>query len=142
MTIEEMFLLAFVMVAIPLVLIGAPIFVFTGGMQSFALRPLERCFGGLKLHETPQPGDVSCVYHSYRGFLLWFVQTEHHIHAPPADALKALRRLRLFNLTWGLLSYGLLFVPLLAIGNYYVQERSILRQTAAQRDEQGANEKS
>lgn len=139
MTTEDMFLLAFVVVAIPLVLVGVPIFLLTGGMQRFALRPLERCFAGLKLHETPQPGDVSCVYHSYRGFLLWFVQTEHHIHAPPADALEALRRLLRFNLTWGLLSYGLLFVPLLAIGNYYAQKRSIQRQTTAQTDEQRAN---
>jgi hypothetical protein len=33
-----------------------------------------------------------------------------------------------FNLTWGMLSYGLLFVPLLAIGNYFAQKRSIAKQ--------------
>lgn len=131
MPVADTLLILFVLVAVPLVLIGVPIFLLTGGMQKFALRPLERCFVGLDLHDSPRPGDVSCVYHSYRGFLLWFVQTEHQIHAPPHDALAALRRLLRFNLTWGLLSYGLLFVPLLAIGNYYAQKRLVLKQANA-----------
>ena len=39
-----------------------------------------------------------------------------------------LARLLRFNLTWGMLSYGLLFVPFLAIGNYLAQKRSIEKQ--------------
>jgi hypothetical protein len=56
------------------------------------------------------------------------VQDEHRIYAPPADARLLLTRLFRFNLTWGMLSYGLLFVPLLAIGNYHAQKRSIENQ--------------
>ena len=65
------------------------------------------------------------MYHTYRGFLVWFVQEEHRVCAPPEDAKILLARLLRFNLTWGMLSYGLLFVPLFAIGNYVVQKRSI-----------------
>ena len=125
MTIGERILMAFVLIAIPLTFIGVPIFVFMGGIQKFALKPLQKRFAGLNLHESPEPGDVEIVYHTYRGFLVWFVQDEHCIYAPPADARLLLTRLLRFNLTWGMLSYGLLFVPLLAIGNYYAQKRSI-----------------
>ncbi len=128
MTIGERLLILFVMIAVPLTFIGVPIFVFTGGIQKFALKPLQKRFAGLDLHESMEPGDVGFVYHTYRGFLVWFVQDEHRVYAPPADARLLLTRLLRFNLTWGMLSYGLLFVPLIAIGNYYVENRSIENQ--------------
>lgn len=128
MTIGERILILFVLIAVPLTFIGVPIFVFMGGIQKFALKPLQKRFAGLNLHESLQPGDVEIVYHTYRGFLVWFVQDEHRIYAPPADARLLLTRLLRFNLTWGMLSYGLLFVPLLAIGNYHAQKRSIENQ--------------
>lgn len=140
MTIGERLLILFVMIAVPLTFIGVPIFVFMGGIHQFALKPLQRRCAGLDLHETAQPGDVYFVYHTYRGFLVWFVQDEHRVCAPPEDARVLLTRLLRFNLTWGMLSYGLLFVPLLAIGNYFAQKRSIEKQErelATHSDEQG-----
>jgi hypothetical protein len=125
MTLGERLLILFAMLAFPLVVIGVPIFVLMGGPKKFAMRPLERCFSGLELHDTPQPGDVSCVYHSYRGLFVYFVQTEHQIYAPPSQAKELLKRLLRFNLTWGMLSYGLLFIPFIAIANYYSQKSLI-----------------
>jgi len=128
MTIGERLLILFVMIAVPMTFIGVPIFVFMGGIQKFALKPLQRRFNGIDLHASPQPGDVCFVYHTYRGFLVWFVQDEHRVCASAVDAKLLLNRLLRFNLTWGMLSYGLLFVPLLAIGNYVSQKRSIEKQ--------------
>lgn len=128
MTIGERLLILLVMIAIPLTFIGVPIFVFMGGIQKFALKPLQNRFTGLDLHDSRQSGDVCFTYHTYRGFLLWFVQDEHLVCASPEDARLLLARLLRFNLTWGMLSYGLLFVPFLAVGNYYFQKRSIAKQ--------------
>lgn len=129
MTIGERILIIAVLIAVPLLLIGFPIYLLMGGLRTFALRPLERAFSGLTLREAPEPGDVYVVYHTYRGFLLWCMQSEHRFAAPPAEALLVLKRLLRFNLTWGMMSYGLLFVPFFAIGNYFAQKRSIEHQT-------------
>jgi hypothetical protein len=88
-------------------------------------------FNDLRVHETAEPGDVLLVYHTYRGFLLTVTQEEHRIFAPAADAERLLGRLFRFNLTWGTLSRGLVIIPLLAIGNYYAQLRSIRKQSSA-----------
>lgn len=114
-----------------LIFVGVPVFVFSGGLRSFALKPLQRRFEGIEQHSIAQDSDVSFVYHTYRGFLLWFVQTEHRVIAPASDAEKLLGRLLRFNLTWGLLSYGVIFIPFLAIGNYFAQRRSISKQSNA-----------
>jgi hypothetical protein len=108
------------------------VYLLFGGLNTFALRPLRRCFEGLDLHETPAGGDVSFVYHTYRGLLFWFTQTEHRVFAPPEDAQRLLKRLLRFNLTWGLLSWGVLFIPFFAYGNYLAQRRSIEKQLAMQ----------
>ncbi len=102
--------------------------VFGGGIAKFALRPLKRCFNGTEPRETPERGDVSFTYHTYRGLLIWVTQDEHNVHASCDDARTILRRLLRFNLTWGMLSYGLLFVPFLAIGNYKRQMKIIEQQ--------------
>lgn len=128
MTWGERLLILFVVVAVPLTFIGVPIFVLMGGIQKFALRPLQRCFASCDLHPCLKPGDVSFVYHTYRGFLLWSVQDEHRVFASPADAKILLKRLLRFNLTWGLLGYGFLFIAPLAVLNYYAQKRSIAEQ--------------
>jgi hypothetical protein len=104
------------------------IYLMTGGLYSFARRPLERCFEGIQLHGTRQPGDVSFVYHTYRGLFLWFTQSEHRVNAPYDDAERLLKRLLRFNLTWGMLSYGMLFIPFMACGNYRQQLRHIREQ--------------
>lgn len=127
---ERVGLIAFA-ISIPLGLIGFAVYLLTGGLYSFALRPLQRRFEGIELHDKLKPGDVHFVYHTYRGLLLWFTMSEHHVIAPAADAEKLLRRLLWFNLTWGMLSYGMLFIPLLALLNYFAQRRSIHQQLSA-----------
>src|SRR5437868_63396 len=116
------------LVGVPLVLIGIPIYLLSGGLKTFGLGALQRCFRDVRLHDRPQPGDVCFRYHTYRGFLLWFVQTEHVVVAPLVDSERLLNRLLRYNLTWGLLSYGMLFILPLACGNYLVQKRSMRRQ--------------
>ena len=119
-----------VVLAVPVVLVAVPIYLLAGGLQGFARKPLERRFAGLKINAIPQVGDVTVVYHTYRGALLWAMQDEHVIHANPEDARESLRRLLRFNLTWGMLSYGMILIPFLAIGNYRTQMDSIDRQLA------------
>lgn len=102
--------------------------VFGGGMARFGLSALRRRFDGIQVHEQPTFGDVSFVYHTYRGLLIWSTQDEHVVHAPPEDAEKLLKRLLRFNLTWGMISSALLFVPFLAISNYRTQLNSIRTQ--------------
>lgn len=115
-------------VGVVLILVLVPLYLLFGGLRSFALRPLRRRFAGLRLHETPEPGDVLLVYHTYRGLLLWVTQDEHRVFAPPQDAERLLGRLLRFNLSWGMLSCGLLFIPLVAVSSYYGQRRSIREQ--------------
>jgi len=127
---SDRLLIVAVLIAVPLLMIGLPIYLLFGGLRTFALRPLKRCFEGINVHPSPLPGDVTVVYHTYRGLLLWCTQDEHIIFAPPDEALKLLKRLRRFNLTWGLLSYGMLLIPLLTLGNYAAQVRSVEEQRA------------
>ncbi|PQO28185.1 hypothetical protein [Blastopirellula marina] len=115
----------------PLLLIGIPIWVLWVGIDNIGLGTLKKCYRGIELHETPQEGDVTFTYHTYRGILVWSTQNEHRICAPADDALKLLGRLLRYNLTMGMLSAGLVFVPFLAIGNYIAQRRSIFNQIAA-----------
>jgi hypothetical protein len=108
-----------------------PVLLLTGGLRKVGARALSRCFEGLTFHDRLEAGDVALVYHTYRGLLIWGVQTEHRIYAPPTDAEDLLERLMRFNLTWGLLSFGTVAIPFLAIGNYMAQRRSLARQVAA-----------
>ena len=93
--------------------------------------PLAKKYEGIDAHETPTTGDVQFVFHTYHGFLLWVDQTEHRVSCPPDDARTLLRRLHRFNLTWGMLSYGLVFVPFLSFFNYLAQKRAITKQQRA-----------
>ncbi len=88
----------------------------------------ERAFSGLEVFSDPAPGRVAVVFHTYYGFLVYFVQTEYRFWANPEDARTALRRLHHFNLTWGFFAAGALLIPLFSIGNYWAQLRSIRRQ--------------
>jgi hypothetical protein len=92
----------------------------------------SRAFDGLKVQDGPGPGLVLVVFHTYYGFIVFGVQTEHRFWAPPDDAREALWRLHRFNLTWGLLARGGPLIPPLSFGNYLAQKRSIRQQEAAQ----------
>ena len=93
--------------------------------------PLAKRYAGIEVHDLPVPGDVQFVYHTYHGFLVFFVQTEHRVSCPPEGASTLLGRFLRFNLTWGMFGYGLVFVPFLAFFNYLAQQRSITKQEAA-----------
>ena len=100
------------------------------GYEHLARRSLERKYADLAVHPEPQPGDVVLTYHTYHGLIAWFTQTPHHVALSPEDARRLLGRLLRFNLTWGLVTYGALFIPPLAILNYFAQRRSIAAQQA------------
>jgi hypothetical protein len=112
------------------VVIVFPLFLLFGGLRTSALKPLRRRYDGIRLREVREAGDVLLVYHTYRGLLLWVTQDEHRVLASVADAERLLRRLLRFNLTLGMLSHGLLFIPFLAVGNYYAQRRPIRGQSS------------
>ena len=97
-----------------------------------AERSLARCYDRLAASSEPQASnDVRLVFHTYHGFLVDFIQTEHAVFLPPDDARELLRRLNRFNLTWGLLCRGALFVYFLSPLNRIAQSRSIRRQETA-----------
>ena len=125
------FLVVIVAMLSPFLLIGIPIWVLWVGIDNIGLGTLRKCFRGIDLHETPQLGDVTFTYHTYRGILVWSIQEEHTIWAEPVEARKLLGRLLRFNLTMGMLGAGMVFIPLLAIGNYLAQRRSIAKQVRA-----------
>ena len=93
-------------------------------------RALERAYTGIDIHTVPAPGDVVLIYHTYHGFIAWNSETTHRIVLPPEHARELLGRLLRFNLTWGMTSHGMIFVPLLAISNYIAQRSSISKQEA------------
>lgn len=110
------------------IIVVVPYLFLFGGAEKFLRKTLLRRYDGLILHVIPESGDVQCVYHTYRGLLIWFTQDEHRIIGPPEAAIALLKRLLRFNLTWGMMSYGFLFIPIFAITNYLVQRRAIERQ--------------
>lgn len=91
------------------------------GYQALAARSLRRQYFGLAIHGVPERGDVRITYHTYHGFIAWFTQTEHRVVLPPSDARKLLGRLLRFNLVWGLVTAGVVFIFPLAIFNYFAQ---------------------
>jgi len=78
--------------------------------------------------ETPPDRCVNFVFHTYVGFLTFVIQREHRLSLPPNLAREALWRLHRVNLTWGLLAYGALFIPLLSYFNYLAQKSYIRAQ--------------
>jgi hypothetical protein len=110
--------------AIVLGLVGA-IVLFVLWLRRSAWAAQQRAYGGLKIYTTPAWGTVPVVFHTYCGFLVFVIQTEHRFWASPQDARVALWRLRRFNLIWGIFAYGALVIPLLSFGNYLAQKRLI-----------------
>ena len=101
------------------------------GCERFARRSLKRAYEGLDTHGTAVPDDVMLVYHTYHGFVIWNVQSEHRVTLPAEDARQLLGRLLRFNLTWGLIARGGILIAPLAIYNFAIQRNSILEQEAA-----------
>jgi hypothetical protein len=58
-------------------------------------------------------------------------QTVDRFWATLDEAREALRRLNRFNLRWGMLAYGALFIPLMSYAIYLAQRRSVRKQEIA-----------
>lgn len=89
---------------------------------------LDRLYAEFADHETPDAERVEFVFHTYEGFLVFAIQREHRFFLTPDRARELLWRFHKFNLTWGLLAYGVLVIPLLSYGNYLAQKSSIRKQ--------------
>ncbi len=133
MTVGEQLLMIFLVVVVIAVLIGVPYFFLLGGAKTFLLKNLHHRYDGVDVRAIPTEGDVGFVYHTYRGFLFWFIQDEHRVFAKPEQAEILLARLMRFNLTWGLMNFAVLFIPFFTIGNYLAQKRSIEIQSVRQK---------
>ncbi len=127
MTLDQLFVLMLPVIFV-LIIVGVPYLFLFGGAERYLSGPLRRLSEGLDLHSTLEKGDVEVVYHTYRGLLIWCTQQEHRAYGSPEEVRLYLSRLLRFNLTWGLLSAGALIIPMLAVGNYYAQLRSIDKQ--------------
>ena len=113
-----------------LVVLGVGTLYFLRGYERWAQQSLQQRYDGLEVHAPPQPGDVLLQFHTYHGFLAWFTQAEHLVALPPEGARVLLGRLLRFNLLWGLVTPGALFIPLLSLLSYRAQRRSIAAQEA------------
>lgn len=91
-------------------------------------KTFRRCYAGLSIRETPQPGDVFFEFHTYDGVVVYVRQTPHAGFGTYDDVREVLRRLHRFNLVHGLICPGAIFIPLLSIGNYRGQLSAIRRQ--------------
>ena len=86
---------------------------------------LKRLYAQFADEHTPDADRVEFVFHTYDGFLFFVAQREHRFRLPPKSPRELLWRLHKFNLTWGLLAYGVLIIPLLSYGNYLSQKGRI-----------------
>lgn len=100
------------------------------GYEYLANRSLRQKLEDFTNHPDPQTGVVILKYHTYHGFLAWFTQSTIHVALPPDEARVLLGRLLRYNLTWGLVTPGVIFILPLAILNYFAQLRSIAAQEA------------
>jgi hypothetical protein len=89
---------------------------------------LERLYAEFSDDDTPAADRVEFVFHTYNGFLFYVMQREHRFRLAPDRARELLWRLHKFNLTWGMLAYGVLVIPLLSYGNYLAQKSRIRKQ--------------
>ncbi|MEN6450781.1 MAG: hypothetical protein ABFC96_09835 [Thermoguttaceae bacterium] len=97
---------------------------------ALADRAQMRAFEGVTISHAPGPGLVGVVFHAYSGVFAFTRQVEYRFWADPSDARLVLARLHRFNLTWGFFAYGALIIPILSLGNYWVQQARIKEQAA------------
>src|SRR5262245_58656297 len=90
-----------------------------------AATSIDRIYADAR-RDAREPGpSVAFKYHTYAGFLIHAVETEHHFELPYPVAAKTLRALLRHNLTHGFFAEGVLLVPVLAFFSYLGQWRSI-----------------
>jgi hypothetical protein len=88
-------------------------------------RKFRRVYDGLDVSATQRPGMILFRFHTYDGIVAWITRTPHVVFAPPDDARTLLSRLVRYNLTWGMLSFGGLFVPIFIYFGRRAQLQSI-----------------
>lgn len=118
-------------------LVFVPVAYLTGGFNWVGRSALARRFEGIDIRLAPIPGDVAVRYHTYRGFIIYFICEEFRFFASAPEARKLLGRLLRFNLTWGLPTWGILFIPAAAIINYFLQLRSVAWQESQNEQNRG-----
>jgi hypothetical protein len=89
---------------------------------------IRQAYQDLKPHWPARKGDVTVRFHTYFGFLVWHMVTEHRFALPADEARVLLSRLNYHNLRWGFLCELVVAVPLVSLINYWAQLRSIRRQ--------------
>jgi hypothetical protein len=114
-------------------MIGVPVF-FLWGKRAFdraADESLRRIYAAAERQARafgPSTPEVSFVYHTYSGILLYVHQAEHRFSLPQPVAESTISALFQHTLKFGFLSYGALLIPVLAYFNYLAQRRSIAKQ--------------
>jgi hypothetical protein len=114
------------LILIVVFLVAAGFFLFHSFRQP--ARKFRRAYAGLQTSLQPGHGLVSIRFHTYDGFLVFFTQTPHEVYATPEDARILLGRLLRYNLTYGLLAAGCVFIPPISLGEYLTQRLQIRKQ--------------
>jgi hypothetical protein len=117
-----------IIVLVVVVSLGALVLFIFRSYEAHARRALQQVYTEFQLSTAPRSGDVAVVFHTYHGLVAWFTQTEHRVFVSGVDAKRLLNRFARFNLTWGLFTWGAIFVPVLTLFNYFAQRRSVSRQ--------------
>jgi hypothetical protein len=105
--------------------------------QAASLRALERIYAEVGVNEPPGHGEplVEIEFYTHHGLLFWTTETKHQLTLPYEKAGELLRRLHRFNLKWGILAYGALFIPFISLFNCWSQRRRMRRQMERVREE-------
>ena len=114
------------------VIVGVVVLYLFRAYNHLAERSLKKIYASTTQSPEPREGFVLLQFHTYHGFIGWFSQAEHNIYLPASDALRILNRLLRFNLTWGLFTWGAIFIVILSLFNYVGQRRSISHQLRVQ----------
>ena len=127
---ETLFISFFVAVFLAIFgLIGFAILKFIRWFRRRAEASLERIYREVGVSATPSKDDVPVVFHTYYGFIAYFVQKEHNLCLTPEKAELLLRRLHGYNLRWCLFAYGVLVIPILSYFNYRAQLNKVRQQS-------------
>jgi hypothetical protein len=113
-----------------ILVLGVVALVLFRGFEKLARSSLQRCYQ--KLPESQGDQLVTIRFTTHHGLIAWFTSIPHEVTLPPEAAQVLLNRLLRFNLTWGLLTWGALFLPIFSVVSYFSQRRVIsLGSTAA-----------
>ena len=96
-------------------------------------RRLKAIIDSINRNLASEP-QVVVQFTTYHGLIAFVEQTRHELRLPQSEARRVLKAFRRFNLTWGLFSYGMLFIPLLTVAEYRSQLRSIDEQVRQAQD--------